>query len=109
MTDNKQITYFVEDSTKIDPKTHKPKLVTGYTVPALIKYLEGMCERQFKMTRKDFMIDRSDFIGYSENNDATFYDQMREHFKIGIIKNDRLVETDIIRANIYKNTTEYGN
>lgn len=102
--------YFIEDPTKIDPITGKPPYIaTGNTVKALMKYLEGICQRMFNMTREQFIVDRSDYIGYTDNSDEVFYDLMKRHVKMGVWKMDRYVESNVLQQEKYSSKRdEYG-
>jgi hypothetical protein len=102
--------YFIEDVTKADPTTGKsPYIATGDTIPSFISYLEGVCERMFGMTREQFIIDRSDYVGYTDNTDEVFYDLIRRHVKTGVWKMDRYVEADVLKQEKYSSKrAEYG-
>jgi len=90
--------YYVIDSTK--KQGNKNPVVLFETTDGVIKYLEGMCERQFKQSRTDYM-NNAESIGHSadERTGRAFYDLMEQYFNIGVIRNGNSpVKTNIFQA-----------
>jgi len=108
------VTYFISDTTRPN-KDGTPYIATGFSVQKLIKYLEGICLRKFSMNRSQLISDSSHLIGYEENTDRTFYDLMRPHFQMGIIRDyglihQKMIECDILRESYYSSReSEHGN
>ena len=102
--------YYVIDSTK--KQGNKNPVVLFETTDGVIKYLEGMCERQFKQSRKDYM-NNAESIGHSadETTGRAFYDLMEQYFNIGVIRNGNSpVKTNIFHAAAFlKGREVHGN
>ena len=89
--------YIVDSTTKQDGKI--PVLIFD-NIPAVIKRLEEMCKRQFKLTRTQYMND-SESIGHGsdEPTGRSFYDHMEQYFNIGVIRTgNNPVKTNIFEA-----------
>ena len=90
--------YYVVDST-IKQNGKNPVLLFD-TIPGVIKHLEGMCLKQFKLTRTQYM-NEAESIGHSadESTGRAFYDLMEQYFNIGVIRGDSSpVKTNIFQA-----------
>lgn len=90
--------YYVVDSTK--KQGNKNPVVLFENIDGVVKYLEGMCLRHFKQTRKEYMI-MAESVGHSadESTGRAFYDQMEQYFNIGVIRGDSTpVKTNIFEA-----------
>ena len=90
--------YYVVDSTK--KQGGKNPVYLFENISGVVKYLEGMCERQFGKTRVQYM-NEAESIGHSadEATGRAFYDQMEQYFNIGVIRGDSTpVKTNIFEA-----------
>lgn len=90
--------YYVVDSTK--KQGNKNPVIIFETIDGVVKYLEGMCQRKFNMTRQQYM-NEAESIGHSadEATGRAFYDQMEQYFNVGVIRNDSSpVKTNIFEA-----------
>ena len=90
--------YYVVDSTK--KQGNKNPVTIFESIDGVVKCLEGMCQRKFNMTRKQYM-NEAESIGHSadEATGRAFYDQMEQYFNVGVIRNDSTpVKTNIFEA-----------
>ena len=100
--------YFIVDTTKQN-NDGSPLLVTMNSIPEFVQYLNKLCERKFRLTREQYIIDQADLVGYTENSDAVFYDLLRNHFKMGIVRRGVLAECNVLQsARDASNRTEQG-
>jgi hypothetical protein len=103
--------YFIIDPTRTDKQTKKDYVATFNTLPEFINYLEGMVGRGIiegkpGMTRTQFVQDQSDYHGFSEDTDETFYDMIKNHrILMGVIKGGNFIECDVIREHYYSSRT----
>jgi hypothetical protein len=79
--------YYVVDATK--KQGNKSPVVLFDEINDVVKYLEGMCQRQFKQTRKVYMQHCED-LGFDtdEPTGRAFFDQMEQYFDVGVIRSD---------------------
>ena len=102
--------YYVVDST-INQNGKNP-VVIFETIPGVIKHLEGMCQRHFRQSRKEYMI-MAESVGHSadEATGRAFYDQMEQYFNIGVIRSGNTpVKTNIFEAAAFlKGKDVHGN
>jgi len=102
--------YYVVDSTI--KKNGKNPVVLFSTTSGVVKYLEGMCLRQFKRTRTEYMTDVETLgHGADERTGRSFYDQMEQYFNIGVIRKDSTpVKTNVFQADaFFKSKAVNGN
>lgn len=77
--------YYVVDSTK--SQNGQNPCIIFETIPGLITYLEGMCQRGFNKTRAKLMESAADTGLYMDDSDGrAFYELMCEYFNIGVIR-----------------------
>ena len=103
--------YFIQDPTRRDTKTQRDYVFTTDNIPNFIAYLEGLCERKFKMTRAQFLQDQSDLTGETDTSDAVFYDAIKNNkVCMGVIREGgKMLEVDVLREHKYaSNRAEYG-
>jgi hypothetical protein len=93
----------------ITDTTLKPvqdKVFTDYNLA--VKYLEGISQRAFGQSRKDYMILlESCGHGDDDRGSVTFVRAMAERIEIGIIRDGRKMRCDITAAFAF-NKPEYG-
>ncbi len=102
--------YYVVDITI--KKDNKNPVIMFETIPGVVKYLEGMCQRQFKKTRAQYMNDvESIGHGADEPTGRSFYDQMEQYFNMGVIRDGKHpIKTNIFQADAFlKSKGEHGN
>lgn len=90
--------YYIVDSTT--KQNGKNPVMVFETIGGVIKHLEGMCQKKFNMTRKQYM-NEAESIGHSadEATGRAFYEQMEQYFNIGVIRKDSTpVKTNIFEA-----------
>ena len=90
--------YYVVDSTK--KQGGKNPVLVFESIDGVVRYLEGMCLRNFGKNRTQYMND-AESIGYSadESSGRAFYDQLEQYFNIGVIRKDSTpVKTNIFEA-----------
>lgn len=90
--------YYVIDSTK--KQGGKNPVLLFENIDGVVKYLEGMCQRQFGKTRTQYM-NEAESIGHSadEQTGRAFYDQMEQYFNIGVIRTGNTpIKTNIFEA-----------
>jgi 7-cyano-7-deazaguanine synthase in queuosine biosynthesis len=76
--------------------------------PAAIQYLEGISQRAFGQTRRDYMLLlESVGHGYDDNNSVNFVRAMSERFDIGMVREGRKMRCDISSATVF-DKEEYG-
>lgn len=98
--------YYVVDSTK--KQNGKNPVLLFESADGVVKYLEGMCQRQFGQTRKLYM-ENAESLGFSvdESTGRAFYDMMEQYFNIGVIRPDSTpVKCNIFEANKFKRTRD---
>ena len=84
----------------------KNVLFDNYTTA--VQYLEGMSQRAFGQTRRDYMLLlESVGHGYDDNNSVNFVRAMSERFEIGIVRDGRKMRCDISSAELFSQE-EYG-
>lgn len=91
-----------------DTTVQPPRDVVVGDYNAAVKYLEGMSQRAFGQTRKDYML-LLESVGHGDD-DATsvnFVRAMAERFNIGVIREGRKMRCDITSAFMF-NKPEYG-
>lgn len=90
--------YYIVDST--NKQGGKNPVIIFENINSVVKYLEGMCHRQFGKTRIEYMNDvESIGHGADEATGRAFYDQMEQYFNIGVIRgNSTPVKTNIFEA-----------
>ena len=102
--------YYIVDSTKRQEK--RDPVLIFQNISSVVKYLEGMCQRQFGKTRAQYMND-AESIGHSadETTGRAFYDQMEQYFNVGVIRGDSSpVKTNIFEAAAFlRNKDVHGN
>lgn len=102
--------YYVVDSTT--KKNNKNPVLLFDTIDGVIKYLEGMCKRQFGMSRAEYM-NNVESLGHGadEASGRSFYDQMEQYFNIGVIRNGiEPIKTNIFQADAFlKSKSVHGN
>ena len=87
-------------------KPSQDKVFNDY--PSAVKYLEGMSQRAFGQTRKDYML-LLESVGHGEDDpmSVTFVRSMSERFNVGVIREGRKMRCDITVAFAF-NRPEYG-
>lgn len=82
--------YYIEDTTL-------NKVVYFDDVNNLIPYLEGVCARKFKQSRKEYMYEMVTLgHGFDDPQGVHFTEMMSGHFNIGILREDgRHVRTNV--------------
>lgn len=85
--------YYILDTTL----SRKPLLFE--TVDELVHHLEGTVWRKFKLNRATYM-DNIISLGYGYDDDlgSTFATSLAEHFDIGVIREGRLMRTNVHEA-----------
>jgi len=103
-------TFYIVDTTV--KKDNKNPVLLFESTAALVKHLEGMCQRRFGMTRKQYMIE-AESIGHSadEATGQAFYEQMEQYFNMGVIRNGKdPVKTNVFQAEAFFKTKDvHGN
>lgn len=63
----------------------------------VVSYLENLCRKKLKKTRKDFMFEMETLgHGYDDPQGVNFTTMMGEYFEVGALKKDgRMVRTNI--------------
>jgi hypothetical protein len=89
--------YYIVDSTV--KQNGKNPVMLFESIPSAIKYMEQMCERQFKLSRADYM-NRAESVGHSadEPTGRAFYEMMEQYFNIGVIRKD----SSPVKCNIFE-------
>lgn len=82
--------YYIEDTTL-------NKTVYFSDVNDLIPYLEGVCARHFKQSRKNYMYEMVTLgHGFDDPQGVYFTELMSGHFNIGVLRDDgRHVRTNV--------------
>ncbi len=96
--------YFIKDTTT-------NQLIIVDTLPQAVNYLENLCKKTLRKSRKQFMDEMVSLgHGYDDDSGAYFTQLMSEKFQIGIQKdNGKLVKTNIHEATRnYKFRNELG-
>jgi len=84
--------YYIKDSTV-------GKIIEKDNVLELVTYLEEVCQRHFKKSRKSYMDDMISLgYGYDDVNGMYFTERMSEIFDIGVKRNDSVY----YRTNIHE-------
>ena len=103
-------TFYIVDTTV--KKDNKNPVLLFESTGALVKHLEGMCQRRFGMSRKQYMIE-AESIGHSadEATGRAFYEQMEQYFNMGVIRNGKdPVKTNVFQADaFFKSKDVHGN
>lgn len=103
--------YYIVDSTIKTAKKQNPVMIFD-SIPSVIRHLEGMCLRQFNLTRKQYMFEVESLgHGADEQTGRAFYDQMEQYFNIGVIRDGKEpVKTNIFQADSFLRDREvHGN
>lgn len=100
--------YYVVDTT-VSPV--QEKRFTSYS--QIVTYLEGMCQRAFKETRKNRMILLESLgHGYDDSNSVAFVRSMAQQFNMGVIRDGvtagEKMRCDITAVELFQND-EFGN
>lgn len=83
--------YIKDDTTK--------QVVYTQTVPEVVSYLERMCQKIHRQTRKDYMVEMVSLgHGYDDNQGAYFTELMAKNVDIGIVTKDGRLK----RCNIHE-------
>ena len=94
--------FYIQDSTI-------GKYVTFNTVPELVRYLNDMIPRAFKISRAEYMQNLIDLgHGYDDPAGVTLTRAMADQFNIGVIKQGSYVRTDIHAISRFQDEG-YGN
>ena len=98
------MSYYIKDTTI-------NKVITFNDINETVNYLENLCIKKNRKSRKDFMYDMSELgHGYDDPQGINFTNLMSDHFEVGALKKDgKLVRTNIhelARNNKYR--TEMG-
>ena len=90
--------FYIVDSTK--SVGGKNPVVFFDTIPDVISYLGGMCQRNFGQTRKQFMRSVEELgFGADDAQGRNFFDQMSQYFNAGVLRGDSVpVKCDIFDA-----------
>ena len=91
--------YYIIDTTV--KKGGKNPVLLFENVPSVVKHLEGMCQRQHRQSRRDYML-AVESIGHGgdEPTGRAFYEQMEQYFTMGIVRSDsRPIRCNIFEAN----------
>jgi hypothetical protein len=91
--------YYIIDTTL--QKGGKNPVLIFESVPSTVRYLEGMCQRQFGRTRKQHMQHCEDLgFGGDEPTGRAFFEQMEQYFTVGIVRSDsKPIKCNIFEAN----------
>jgi len=97
----------------IDTTKNPPQNVQFENYQNIVKYLEGVCNRAYNMTRKERMIMLESLgHGYDDPDSVTFVRSMADRVEMGIIRNDagelRRMKCDIPSIALYQKE-EFGN
>lgn len=85
--------YYIVDTTQ----SNEPKSFD--TLQGLVKHLEGTVKRKFRCDRTAYMDNLVSLgYGYDDTEGATFTTSLSEHFNIGIIRNGKLLRTNVHEA-----------
>jgi hypothetical protein len=98
--------YYIIDSTKRENKQN-PVMVFK-TTDGVVKYLEEMCLRKFKKTRKQYM-ENVEGLGFGSDDASgrNFYEQMAQYFNIGSIRTDSVpIQCNIFDADKFHKTKD---
>jgi len=94
--------FYIQDSTI-------GKYVTFDTIPEVVRYLESMIPRTFKMSKEQYVQNLLDLgYGYDDRGGVMLTRVMGEQFNIGIIRDNNYVRTDIHAIAAFQ-SEEYGN
>ena len=98
------MTIYITDTTL---RPAKDVLFNNYT--SAVNYLEGMSQRAFGQTRKDYML-LLESVGHGDDDRASvnFVRAMAERFNIGVVRDGRKMRCDISSAIMF-DKAEYGN
>ena len=91
--------YYIIDTT-VKTSGKNPVLLFE-NVPSVVRHLEGMCQRQLKMSRKQYMLS-CEGLGHcsDEQTGRAFFEQMEQYFTMGIVRSDsRPIKCNIFEAN----------
>jgi len=85
--------YYIVDTTE----SSAPKIFDS--LRGLVNHLEGTVRRKFRLDRKSYMDNLISLgYGYDDTDGATFTTSMSEHFNIGIVKEGKLLRTNVHEA-----------
>lgn len=94
--------FYIQDSTI-------GRYVTFPTVPDLVKYLNDMIPRAFRISRDQYVQNLLDLgYGYDDRDGVMLTRAMADQFNMGVIKNDTYVRTDVHTVAAFQKE-EYGN
>ena len=81
--------YLVDTTQSSSPRTFE-------SLQSLVKHLEGTVQRKFKLTRAQYMDNLIGLgYGYDDAEGSTFTSSLSEYFNIGVVKEGRLVRTNV--------------
>jgi hypothetical protein len=84
------------------------KYVIFDTVPQVVRYLEGMIPRAFKISKEAYIQNLLDLgYGYDDRGGVMLTRVMGEQFNIGVVKDNNYVRTDIHTAAAFQKE-EFG-
>lgn len=84
------MSYYIKDTTI--------NKIVSFTDPnEVVSYLENLCRKKLKKSRKEFMFEMESLgHGYDDPQGANFTAMMGEHFEVGALKKDgRMVRTNV--------------
>lgn len=91
-----------------DKTLNPPKDIFFTDYKSVVRYLEGMVQRETGHPRKNYMLFlESVGHGGDDSDSVNFVRSMSERFDIGIIREGRRMRCDITAASMY-NKPEYG-
>ena len=98
--------YYIIDTTI--KKNGKNPVLIFESIPETINHLEGMCQRQFKRTRKQHMQHCEDLgFGGDEQTGRAFFEQMEQYFAVGIVRSDsKPIKCNIFEAEKFSKSKE---
>ena len=77
--------------------------------PEAVRYLEGMSQRAFRQTRKEYMLLLESMgHGYDDSSSVNFVRSMAERFNIGMVRPDGFKFRCDISSEFVFNKEEYG-
>lgn len=85
--------YYIVDTTL----SNTPR--TFDSLPSLVIHLEGTVKRKLNLTRDEYMHNLISLgYGYDDDDGATFTISMAEEFNIGVIREGKLLRTNVHEA-----------
>lgn len=91
-----------------DTTVRPPRDVAFNDYTSAVRHLEGMSQRAFGQTRKDYMV-LLESMGHGDDDfgSVNFVRAMSERFNVGVIREGRKMRCDITSAFVF-NKPEYG-